>query len=135
MGLYENELYPEIDDALNKLSADGHRMFVATSKPTVYAERIINHFQLSDYFETIFGSELDGTRSDKTELLAWVLSTKELKAEQTVMVGDRCHDIIGATNNGMRSVGVLYGYGSKGELADAGAMKFCEHPFQIREIA
>lgn len=135
VGLYENEIYPDIAEVLAKLSADGHRMFVATSKPTVYAERIINHFQLTDYFETVFGSELDGTRSDKTELLAWVLSKKQLTAENTVMVGDRSHDIIGAANNGMRSVGVLYGYGSKEELADAGAMKFYEHPIQLKGIS
>jgi len=134
VGLFENEIYPDIVEVLSKFSADGNRMFVATSKPTIYAERIINYFQLADYFETIFGSELDGMRSDKTELLAWLLSKKQLSAADTVMVGDRSHDIIGAVNNEMRSVGVLYGYGSKEELADAGVNQFCEHPIQLLDI-
>lgn len=134
VGLYENKVYSGIIETLEKLSTNGHRLFVATSKPTIYAKKIIDHFQMSGFFEEIFGSELDGTRSDKTELLAWVLSERKLNAGSTTMIGDRSFDIIGAMNNGMQSIGVLYGYGTEKELTDAGAMHLCLCPTQIKNI-
>jgi len=75
IGLYENEVYPGIEDTLSVLAKSGRRMFVATSKAVIYAERIIDHFKLRGYFERVFGSELDGTRGDKTELLGYALQT------------------------------------------------------------
>jgi hypothetical protein len=93
IGIYENELYPDIADALSTLKSSGHRMFVATSKPKAFADRIIEHFGLSPYFEAVYGSELDGTRSEKSELLAWVVAQERLSPAKTVMVGDRSHDI------------------------------------------
>ena len=74
-GIYENELYPGIAAALSGLKSSGRRMFVATSKPKAFADRIIEHFGLSPYFEAIYGSEFDGTRSDKSELLGWIVGT------------------------------------------------------------
>jgi phosphoglycolate phosphatase len=121
IGLFENEVYPGIEDTLAVLACSGRRLFVATSKPGVYAERIIDHFKLRSYFERVFGSELDGRRSDKTDLLAYALLTARVDPRQAIMIGDRSHDMIGARNNGMTAVGVLYGYGSKQELIDAGA--------------
>ncbi len=131
IGLYENKVYPGIQGVLETLTSDGHRLFVATSKPTVYAEPILKHFELAHYFERIFGSELDGTRADKTDLLAWVLSEADLAASDTVMIGDRLHDVAGALNNGIDVVGVLYGYGSKDELLTAGAKRLCEDPADL----
>jgi phosphoglycolate phosphatase len=104
------------------------RLFVATSKPGIYAERIIDHFKLTVYFERVFGSELDGTRSDKTDLLGYALRTTGVDPSQAIMIGDRSHDMIGARNNKMTAVGVLNGYGGKQELLDAGAHHICATP-------
>lgn len=134
IGLYENAVYPGIREVLEALSDQGRPLYVATSKPTVYATRILEHFELSDYFERIFGSELDGTRADKTDLLAWVLSEAGLEAASTVMIGDRRHDITGARNNAMGSIGVLYGYGDEAELTEAGAGRLCESPEDLTGI-
>lgn len=131
IGIFENEIYPGIEDTLSALAKSGRRLFIATSKPSIYAERIIDHFRLTDYFERVFGSELDGRRSDKTELLSYALQTTRADPSQAVMIGDRSHDMIGARNNGMTAVGVLYGYGSKEELVDAGAHHICATPQKL----
>lgn len=131
IGIYENGVYAGIEDTLASLAGCGRRLFVATSKPRVYAERIIDHFNLASYFDCVFGSELDGTRSDKTELLRYALETARIDPTDAVMVGDRSHDIVGARNNGMRALGVLYGYGSKDELIQAGAHHVCATPQEI----
>ncbi len=134
IGLYENEIYPDVREALGALKISGRRLFVATSKPTVYATRIIEHFNLSAYFETVFGSELDGTRSDKTDLLSWLLEQKRLDPSVTSMVGDRGYDVIGARNNGMDAIGVLYGYGARSELIEAGAARLCARPGDLPTV-
>jgi phosphoglycolate phosphatase len=128
VGLYENSLYPDIKDVLTTLSHSRRRMFVATSKPVIFAERIIDHFGLTGCFERVFGSELDGTRVHKTDLLAYALETTGVNASQALMIGDRSHDMIGAKNNGMGAIGVLYGYGSEEELIGAGASHVCATP-------
>jgi phosphoglycolate phosphatase len=133
IGLFENEAYHGIEQTLSALSASHPRMFVATSKPAVYAERIIDHFGLRPYFERVFGSELDGTRTDKTELLRYALQTAKVDARQAIMIGDRSHDIVGAKNNGMRGIGVLYGYGSERELIEAGASHICATPRAVHD--
>jgi phosphoglycolate phosphatase len=128
IGLFENEVYPGIEDILAVLTNSGRRLFVATSKPGVYAERIIDHFKLRGYFERVFGSELDGRRADKTDLLGYALQSAAVDPSQAIMIGDRSHDMIGARNNGMTAVGVLYGYGSEEELVGAGAHHLCATP-------
>jgi phosphoglycolate phosphatase len=133
IGLYENSVYPEIEGVLVHLRKSGHRLFVATSKPRIYAERIISHFNLTAYFERVFGSELDGIRSDKTELLNFALNEARNDPTHAVMIGDRSHDMIGARNNQMTAIGVLYGYGSKQELTDAGAHHVCLTPNAVLE--
>jgi phosphoglycolate phosphatase len=135
IGIFENEIYPGIEDTLSVLTEQGRRLFVATSKPSVYAERIIDHFKLRVYFERVFGSELDGRRSDKTDLLSYALQTMRVDPAQSMMIGDRSHDMIGARNNGMTAVGVLYGYGSKEELLDAGAHHICATPQRLLDHA
>ena len=122
IGLFENKVYVGMEKLLKKMNKLNYRLAVATSKPTVYAKQILDVFELSRYFEVIVGSELDGTRSEKGEVIAEVL--KQMKIEnkdQCVMIGDRKHDLIGASENGIDSTGVTYGYGSQQELEDANA--------------
>ncbi|WP_298874928.1 HAD family hydrolase [uncultured Bradyrhizobium sp.] len=129
VGLFENTPYPGIHDTLAAIAASGARLFVATSKPAVYATRIVEHFGLKPYFERVFGSELDGTRADKRDLLRYALEETKVDPASAVMIGDRSHDVVGARTNGMTAIGVLYGYGSEAELRDAGAHHICAaHP-------
>jgi phosphoglycolate phosphatase len=131
VGLYENGVYDGIGDVLTTLCTSGHRLFVATSKPHVFAERIIDHFGLRHHFERVFGSELDGTRVDKSHLLEYALKQAAVDPAKTLMIGDRSHDMVGAKNNGMQRIGVLYGYGSRDELLQAGARHVCATPGAI----
>jgi phosphoglycolate phosphatase len=133
VGLFENTPYDGIHDLLTALAAAGPRLFVVTSKAHVFAERIIAHFGMAPYFERVFGAELDGTRSEKTPLLQYALQQGGLSGERAVMVGDRSFDIIGARNNQMTSIGVLYGYGSEPELKQAGADYLCATPLALRD--
>jgi phosphoglycolate phosphatase len=96
----------------------------------VYATRIIDHFRLGI---SLFGSELDGTRVDKTELLHYALETSGADRKRAIMIGDGRHDVVGARNNGMTAIGVLYGYGSEAELVDASAHRLCASPRQVPE--
>jgi phosphoglycolate phosphatase len=133
IGLFENAIYDGIHDLLTALAAAGPRLFVVTSKAHVYAERIIAHFGMDPYFERVFGAELDGTRSEKTALLQYALEQSGLNGQRAIMVGDRSFDIIGARNNQMTSIGVLYGYGSEAELKEAGADYLCATPLAVRD--
>jgi phosphoglycolate phosphatase len=131
VGLFENSMYEDIPLTLAELSSRGHRLWVATSKPTLYSERILEHFALSQNFEAVYGSELDGTRTNKGELIAHLLDTEGLDPRECVMVGDREHDILGARANAIPSIGVLYGYGTREELESAGAYALVASPIEI----
>lgn len=131
VGLFENALYAGIEETLTTLTASGRKLFVATSKAHVYADRIIDHFGLRKYFEHVFGPELDGTRADKSDLLRYALEKTSTDPARAIMIGDRKHDVIGAANNGMTTIGVLYGYGSREELMKAGAAYLCATPGEI----
>jgi phosphoglycolate phosphatase len=131
IGLYENRVYDGISEVLTTLRTSGHRLFVATSKAHVFADRIIDHFGLRDHFEYVFGAELDGTRADKSHLLEYALRQATVDPAKTLMIGDRSHDMVGAKNNGMKGIGVLYGYGSRDELLAAGAQHVCATPGAI----
>jgi phosphoglycolate phosphatase len=130
-GIYENEVYDGIEATLASLADGSRRLFVATSKPRIYAARIIDHFRLGAYFEHVFGSELDGTRVDKSDLLQYALAETGIDPATALMIGDRSHDIVGARNNRMRALGVLYGFGSREELIQAGAHGLCAAPHEI----
>lgn len=119
VGLYENTLYSDTLGTLDRLTTAGHRLFVATSKPTVYARRIVEHFGINRYLTQVYGSELSGERSDKTELLKYLLVAEKIAASNAVMVGDRYHDVVGARANAVTSIGVLWGYGDREELRQA----------------
>ena len=134
VGLFENSLYPDIPAVLAALARSPRRLFVATSKPHVFASRIIEHFGLAGYFEHIFGSELDGSRVDKADLLAYALTQSGIDPSQALMIGDRSHDVAGAKANGMDAVGVTYGYGSREELIAAGARHLCTSPRAILDV-
>ena len=133
-GLFENSVYPEIEGVLAKLGQSGFRMFVATSKPHVFARRIIDHFGLNSYFERVFGSELDGTRVHKADLLAYALEQTDADPSRSLMIGDHSHDVLGAKANGMDAIGVTYGYGSREELIAAGARQLCASPRAVLEM-
>jgi phosphoglycolate phosphatase len=135
VGMFENDVYPQIPEALQSLRERGARLFVATSKPRVYAERILDHFQLSHYFDAIHGSELNGRLTDKVDLIAHALSASNLTHSQTTMIGDRHHDAVGAISNGVGIVGVLWGYGSRDELSNAGVERFLEAPHELGRVA
>jgi phosphoglycolate phosphatase len=119
VGMFENTVYPDIPQALERINALGVRSFVATSKPEVFAIKILNHFNLSSLFESIHGSELDGTRSDKSELVAHILEIEGIDPATALIVGDREHDIFGGRKNKIRTAAVTYGYGSQQEIATA----------------
>ena len=121
-GIFENRLYDGIIPLLSELKNKGKTVIMATSKPTVFAERIAEHYGFLEFFDIIVGSELDGTRVKKAEVIADALKRAGApEKESCIMIGDRLHDIEGAKANGLRSVGVLYGYGSEAELSEAGA--------------
>lgn len=120
-GIFENRLYDGIFKMLKTLKKAGKTLFLATSKPEVYAKQILDHFNLSQFFTFVGGSELDHRRVDKYEVIEYVLSSQRADRSRCVMVGDRLHDVIGAKKSGLESIGVTYGYGSQKELEAAGA--------------
>lgn len=134
VGMFENEKYPDIDGALSSVARNCDALFVVTSKPRLFAERIIEHFEMASYFDGIYGSELDGSLTDKAELIKHVMREESIAAKYATMIGDRSHDIIGARSNAIRSVGVLWGYGSRQELQDAGADLICESVLELPKI-
>ncbi len=120
IGKFENVVYDGIPEMLALLKETGFTLAVATSKPEVFAKDILVHFELDQYFDFIGGALLNG-RTDKAEVIAYVLDTLKVEKEDVIMVGDREHDIIGAVKNQLDSVGVLYGYGDRVEHEAAGA--------------
>jgi phosphoglycolate phosphatase len=128
IGLFENQVYPGIAEALGTLKGGGHTLYIVTSKPTSYADRIVVHFGLDEYFHRIYGSELDGKHSDKTSLILHVLRREAILPPETIMIGDREHDMLGARNNRIRGIGVLWGYGTREELQRSGALALAGAP-------
>ena len=120
-GIFENAVYPGIPDLLAALQTAGKRLFVATSKPLIYARRILAHFGLDGWFSGVYGPGLDGDGTTKGDVIAQTLRENGIGPATAVMVGDREHDVLGAAQNGLPTVGVLYGYGNEEELRAAGA--------------
>ncbi len=121
-GIYENLVYDGIEELLVKLNENGKKVILATSKPEIFAREILRYFGLDKYFYYAAGANLDGSRTDKAEVIAYALEAGGVSDKSSVvMVGDREHDIIGANKNGIDSIGVLFGYGSRAELENAGA--------------
>lgn len=132
-GWHENEPYPGIESMLEDLAVDRRPLYVATAKPRIFAERILEYFNLRRFFAEVFGSELDGTRTRKDELLHWARK-KAGVAGPAMMVGDRRFDVEGARANGMRSIGVTWGFGSREELEDAGADFIVDDPASVGAV-
>lgn len=133
IGIFENVVYDGMEEMLAKLKEEGMTLCVATSKPEEFAKRILEHFQLEKYFSFVGGARMDG-RTNKAEVIAYVLSEMKAEKKRTVMVGDREHDILGAKKNGIESIGVLYGYGDKEELQNAGANLIARDVAELKDF-
>jgi phosphoglycolate phosphatase len=131
-GMLENEVYAGIPELLLALADAGISCGVATSKPEVFAEQILDHFGLADRFTVIAGASLDGGRSRKADVIAHAVSLLgAARPGRTVMIGDRRHDVEGAAEHGIECIGVLWGYGSADELTEAGAVTLAKTPHDL----
>lgn len=134
-GIFENKVYSGIPELLNELSSSGKKLVLATSKPTTFAQRILDHFNLAQYFYFTGGSNLDGSRTRKSEVIDYALNASCLPAySKAVMIGDRMYDIVGAKEIGIDSIGVLYGYGSQQELENENPTHIVRHVDDLRAI-
>jgi phosphoglycolate phosphatase len=131
VGLFENSIYEGVPEMLSALQSTGFKLFVATSKPKIYAERILIHFSLDGYFIKVHGNELNGRLDDKADLVSELISEHGLRPDETLMIGDRRHDVAAAKRNNISSLGVTYGYGSEDELMKAGVDHICHSPAEI----
>ena len=132
-GVYENNVYPGIPELLEKLKASGKKLIVATTKAELMADVVMDHFGLRKYFDLIVASN-NADRKNKIDVLNFVIENGGVDRERSVMVGDRFYDITGAAHFGIESVGVLYGYGSRQELEEAGATYIAESVDSLYEI-
>ena len=134
-GLLENSVYPGIKELLAGLKDAGKKLVVATSKPEEYSVRIIEHFGLAQYFENVCGSLMDESRSKKDEVIAYAIERNHISDKSKIlMIGDRKHDILGAKKIGLKSCGVLFGYGNRKELEEAGADFIAENVSRLDKI-
>ena len=131
-GIVENVVYPGIEEALNALQALGTSLYVASSRPHLFVERVLEHCGLKDFFKRAYGCEFDGTRSNKSDLVAHMLKSESILPSASFLVGDRAHDVVAARANGVLAIGVLWGYGSEQELMFAGAVRLCRRPTELR---
>ncbi|MCQ2577595.1 MAG: HAD family hydrolase [Treponema sp.] len=134
-GLFENSVFPGIEDMLKKLKDKGIKLSVATSKPEHFSIRILEKFGIAKYFDFICGSNMDETRAKKSEIIAYALQQNgNPDPENVLMIGDRLHDVEGAKENGLKCAGVLFGYGTKEELENAGADYLCSSVDELSEF-
>ena len=135
IGLFENEVYIGIPEALDAVRRAGHRAFVVTSKPHVYARRIVDHFGLALWLEGVFGSELSGENTDKRDLLRLALRQLRASGTDAWMVGDRGTDVAGARANQVAALAAAWGYGSAAELLAARPDRIVASPMELRGLA
>ena len=133
VGKFENTPYPGIHQLLETLKKQGHRLFVATSKPETTAVEILHKFELAEYFEVICGATLDGTRVHKADVIAYLLG-KIGTPEDILMVGDTAFDVIGAAAHGIKTFGVSWGYGKVSEMEQAGAVGIAHTMEQLEQL-
>lgn len=133
-GMYENLVYEGIPDLLESLNQSGYTLYVATSKPEVFAKQILDHFDLTKQFKGIYGASLDSSRSSKGAVIHYAMESEGVSATDSLMIGDREHDVLGAKENQLECIGVLYGYGDRKELETAGAIYLAETPEQIGDF-
>ena len=123
-----------MEHLMQELNEAGKQVMLATGKPAYYAKKILDHFHLSDYFKFVGGSGLDGSLSHKDEVIRHVLENNDIRdLSKVVMVGDRKHDIIGARKTGIDCIGVLYGYGDREELTQAGAKRIVASVEELKQ--
>lgn len=134
-GLYENKAYEGVFGVLQSLLKAGKKLYVASSKPEVFVRMILEHFGLDSCFLFMGGADMDETRVKKADVIRYVLKECGITdLDKTVMIGDRKHDVLGAKETGIASVGVLYGYGSRQELTEAGADALAETIFDLQNL-
>ena len=133
-GKFETEIYDGILDLLRELGKAGVKLIVCTSKPQGFTEEILAHFGLDKIFHHVQGATLDGKLGEKDEIIALAIKKFGVEKDSAVMIGDRKFDIEGATKNGIKGVGVSYGYGTLEELIDAGAFAVAKSALQLKEI-
>jgi phosphoglycolate phosphatase len=134
IGLLENDVYDGVEELLSAQTAAGKRQFIASTKPHVYIHPILEHFRLNHHFERIYGSELDGTRAVKSDLLRYIFAELDLNPTETVMIGDRVHDMAAAKAVGVTSIWVDYGYGDAAERDQAEPDHICATVAELREL-
>lgn len=125
VGVYENYPYPGVRELLEGLQAQGHRLFVATSKPETTAILVLKHFDLYRYFELVCGATADSSRVEKADVIAY-LKTQTGISEQILMVGDTAFDVVGAAEHGIKTIGVSWGYGTVESILSAGAIAIAD---------
>lgn len=133
IGKYENVPYPGIRELLEALKNQGHTLFVATSKPEVTAVEVLEHFQLSEYFQMICGAALDQSRITKSEVIAFLLEQNG-RIDNAIMVGDTAYDVTGAAAHGIPTIGVSWGYGNVEEMKKAGASAIADTPEELLKL-
>lgn len=134
-GKFENKVYSGVSDMLSLLKCNKCKLIIATSKPTVFSEDILKHFDLMDYFDIVIGSELDGSRASKEDVIQYVLSLiGPYDKREVIMVGDRKFDILGAKSAGIDSIAVTYGYGSMEELDKCSPTFFADSIDELRQL-
>ena len=134
-GIFENSLYEGVTNMLEALQKAGKTRVLATSKPEIYANQILKYFEIYDYFTHVCGAEMDHKRTDKHEVIEYALETAGVTdRSKVIMVGDRHHDIDGAKKSGLDSIGVTFGYGSEGELREAGADYIVNNAKELTEL-
>lgn len=134
-GMLENKVYDGVEETLKEIKNRGKKIILASSKPMVFCEKILKHFNLDKYFDFIGGSNLDETRCKKVEVIAYSLQNiGKAPNKNVLMVGDREYDILGAKELGLDSVGVLFGYGDKTELEKANATYIIQRMTDLLEI-
>ncbi len=133
-GILENALYPGVRELLEKLAADGKKLHLATSKPLHLAKMVLDNFDIARYFTSVSGTTMDLDNHSKADVVAEALEKNNITPVDAVMVGDRLHDVEGAAANGVATVGVLYGYGSRKELENAGAIRLARDTDELYGI-
>lgn len=133
VGKFENKPYPGVEQLLQNLKRQGHRLFVATSKPEGMSVEILEKFDLAKYFEKICGATLDGSRSKKADIITYLLE-KSGETENAIMVGDTAYDVIGAKAHGMPAIGVSWGYGKVEDMESAGALVIAHSMEELYDI-
>lgn len=134
VGLFENEIYPGVLDMLKALKEQGKIIALATSKPTIFAEKITEKYGILPYLDYLSGSELDGTNVEKSAVVRIAMENIGANPEETVLVGDRMHDVEGAKENGIECIGVSYGFAAEGELENAGVKIIADTPLELARI-